>query len=65
MAKYKSLATEALWVDVAGRLTRVDPGDVVDITGDVYVQVGDHGEPALFELVESRPTPTKSKKDGE
>ena len=64
MAKYKSLATEALWVDVAGRLTRVDPGDVIDIPDGAYVQVGDHGEPALFEPVEVR-TPTKSKKDGE
>lgn len=65
MAKFKSLAQETLWVDLGGRLTPVEPGDVIDIPADldVYVQVGDHGETPLFEAV--APAPSKSKKDGE
>lgn len=53
MPKFRSLATDTLWVDVDGRLVKVEPGEVVDIptTHTGYMQVGDHGETALFESV--------------
>ena len=54
MARYKSLAAEDLWVDVAGHLHRVAPGEVVDIPDTQYVQTGEHGEPPLFEKVATK-----------
>lgn len=53
MAKFKSLASETVWVDVAGRLTQVEPGAVLDVPAeaDVYVQTGETGEDPLFSPV--------------
>ena len=31
MPKFRSLATDTLWVDVDGRLVKVEPGEVIDI----------------------------------
>ncbi len=62
MPKFRSLAKDALWVDVEGRLVKVEPGEVIDIpaTQQTYMQVGDHGEPALFESVAA---PKKNKEN--
>jgi len=53
MPKFRSLSNDTLWVDVEGRLVKVEPGEVIDIpaTQTTYMQVGDHGETALFESV--------------
>ena len=53
MPKFRSLAKDALWVQVEGRLVNVEPGEVNDIpaTQQTYKQVGDHGESPLFESV--------------
>lgn len=58
MARYKSLAPDVRYVDLGGRSIVVRPGDIVDF-GDhpaVYVQVGDHGEPALWEAAPDKTT---------
>ena len=60
MAKYKNISGEPLWTtDTAGRQVRVDPDTVADLPDDVYVQVGDHGEPALYERVATPKTTSK------
>lgn len=59
MTKYRYIADAPVRVDVGGRAVYVETGDVVDIADDGrYVQTGDTGEPALFELV--NPTPKKA-----
>ncbi len=56
MTKYRYLADAPARVDVGGRAVYVETGDVVDIADDGrYVQTGETGEPALFELVTHPP----------
>lgn len=61
MAKYESLAKETLWVAVAGRLTDVEPGGVIDIPDGQYVQTGEHGEEPLFKAIEAATPLAKAK----
>ena len=42
MPKFRSLSNDTLWVDVEGRLVKVEPGEVIDIPAT---------QPALFESV--------------
>ena len=53
MAKYRWLEDEPKIVAVRGRAVLVNPGDVVDLPDDVYVQTGATGEPAQWEPVAS------------
>lgn len=56
MAKYKSLQPHPVFVDVQGAWVKVEPGAVVDFPAawlaERYLQVGEYGEPVLWEKVE-------------
>lgn len=59
MATFRSLAAETVWLDVDGRLERVEPGETVTVSDTYaathYVQVGAHGEIPQWEIVEAKP----------
>lgn len=60
MAKFKYVGDDVVWIDLAGRLVKAEPGDVVEFPADwpCYVQTGEQGEPALFAPITSKAAPS-------
>lgn len=59
MAKFRSLMDDTKYLDVDGRILVVEPGEVVDLPdkwlAGKYMQVGECGEVAQWEAVDTTP----------
>ena len=65
MPKFRNISGDDRFVDTPGRgLVLVEADAIVDIPEDPdrYIQVGDQGEPALFEAVEPAKSTTSPEK---
>ena len=64
MAKFKYVGDDVVWIDLAGRLVKAEPGDVVEFPADWpgYVQTGEQGETPLFAPITTKAA-TSAKED--